>query len=396
MKRRIVILLTVFICIFLILGTAGCWNRRELDTLAILMGMGIDKPSEGEGVKLTAQIVKAAELKTPKSGGGSSGGGGGGAEKAYWNIESSGETVFEALRGFTHESSRKVYLPHNQVIIFGRDTARDGVQKYIDFFVRDPETRLNVWVLVADGEAGDIFDVESEMEKMPALDIADLIEAQAATSQTSTVKLREFLARLLSKTTAPIAPVISIATKGQDKNIYLSGTAVFKTDKMVYQLGETESRGLLWTLGKVKSGIVVVDCPEHDGGKVSLEIIRADAKMTPEIREGRISFKIEVKEEGNLGDQSCTGNLAVPAMMSILEKEENEAIRAEIMAALKKAREYNTDIFGFGEIVHQKYPAQWKELESRWDEVFPGIDVEVVVKAKVNLTGQLARSTNPE
>jgi spore germination protein KC len=66
------------------------------------------------------------------------------------------------------------------------------------------------------------------------------------------------------------------------------------------------------------------------------------------------------------------------------------------LAALKKAQELNTDIFGFGEVIHQKYPKEWKELEKRWDEVFPEIEVKVIVKSKLNLTGEITRPISPE
>lgn len=387
MRKHIVLLLKEMIYILLVLGLTGCWNRRELDTLAIVMGTGVDKPKESSGVQLTVQIAKPGEIKTPEKGGG--------GDKTYWNIKSTGNTVFYAIRGFTHESSRKLFFPHNQVLIFSRSIAEEGVQKYVDFFIRDPESRLGVWVLVSKGTADEVLDVKSELEKIPSNNIANLVEAQAATSEASYVKLKDFYIRLMSKTTAPIAPFIEISGEGEKKTILISGTAVFKRDKLAGELDKRETRGLLWAIGEVKSGIIVVDCPDGDG-KVSLEIIKAEGKITPEITEDRIHIKVDIKEEGNLGDQSCPENLALPPKIELLEKEKAAAIRDEVMAALKKAREFKTDIFGFGDAIHQKYPQQWKNLEDRWDEVFPDIEVEVNVDAKLRLTGRINRPAVPE
>lgn len=387
MKKRIGLLFTIVICIFLSLNTTGCWNRRELNDLAILMGMGIDEARNSGEVELTAQIAIPSEMKSPQKGGSDDG-------KGYLNINSVGDTVFDAVRGFTHQSSRRIYLPHNQVIIFGRETAEGGVQKYMDFYVRDPETRLNVYVLVANGPASEALNVKSEFDKVPAMDIADLIEGQAATSQTSNVRLKDFLARLMSKTTAPIAPIIEASGEGE-KTAFISGTAVFKEDRLVGELDKLETRGLLWAIGEVKSGIIVVECPDGDG-KVSLEIIRASGKISVEVKEDGIHVKVEIKEEGNLGEQTCTENLALPAKLAALNKEQIKAIQDEVMGAVEKARELNADIFGFGEAVHQKYPKQWKELESVWDRIFPEIKVEVEVDARLNLTGQITRPAGLE
>ncbi|MHB8061016.1 MAG: Ger(x)C family spore germination protein [Ruminiclostridium sp.] len=389
MKNRIGVSTKIIVCIFLILSTTGCWNRRELDTLAILMGIGLDKPKESSEIELTAQIAKTAETKDPIKEGF------GGIGNAYWNIKSTGDTVFNAMRGFTHESGRKIYLPHNQVIIFGKEMAEAGVQKYIDFFIRDPETRLNVLVLVSKGSASEVLDVKSELEKIPALNISNLIEGQAATSQTSSVKLKDFLTQLMSKTTAPVAPLIEVSGEGEKKTVLVSGTAVFKKDKLVGQLDKNETRGLLWAINKVKSGIIAVNCPDGDG-KVSLEIIRAHGEISAEIKDNKIHVKVKIKEEGNIGDQECTENLALPPKVAALNKEKAKVIQGEVIAALKKARELKTDIFGFGEAVHQKYPKQWEDMEKRWDELFPDIEVEIIVETKLELTGQTTKPVVPE
>ena len=57
------------------------------------------------------------------------------------------------------------------------------------------------------------------------------------------------------------------------------------------------------------------------------------------------------------------------------------------MAALNKAQELNADVFGFGEALHRKYPKQWKELEKDWDEIFPELEVEIVVETQVSRSG---------
>lgn len=388
MKSRINFLKLTIICMILILSTTGCWNRRELDDLGIVMGVAFDKTQNPGKVQLTAQIVKPAELKTPRKEGG------GGVSEAYMNIKNTGETVFDTLRGFTHKFSQKLYFQHNQVLIFSRDIAQEGLQKYIDFFLRDHETRLTVKVLVAKNKAGEILDVKPQLQKIPAMDITDVLESQAATSQTSQVRLEQFVTRLMSKTTAPIASLIEVSGEGNEKTALVSGTAVFKKDKLAGQLDAAETRGLLWVLGEVKSGIIDVDCP--GGGKVSLEIIRASSKITPEIKDGKIHIKVRIKEEGNLGSQSCPENFTLPPAIEALEKKKAAVIRSEVLAALKKARKLNTDIFGFGDSVHQRYPKLWKEYETRWDEIFPHIEVTVAVEAKLRRMGRISKPAYPE
>lgn len=381
--------LTVVLCLLSVLVLPGCWNRHELDTLAIVMGVGIDKPAKAGEVQMTAQIIKAEMLKEPDTGTDN------GGEKPYWNTQSQGKTVFEAVRGFTHQSSRKLFFQHNQVLVFSKEIANEGVQKYIDFFVRDHETRLNVWTLVSKDKAGDIFGVQPELETTSAQNIAALVSDQAATSQSSMVNLKDFLNRLMSKSAAPIAPLIEIKEVEQEKTLFISGTAVFKKDKMVGELNQTETRGLLWAINKVKSGIIVVKSPGGDG-KVSMEIIEAKTKITPKIKDRKIQMRIKIEEEGNLSDQSGKENLTLPPAIAALQKQEEEAIRKEVLAAWTKARQYQADIFGFGDLLHEHYPQQWEKLEAEWDKELANVSVEVQVDAKLHLSGKINKPAGPE
>lgn len=145
----------------ILLGAAllgGCWNRRELDTLAIVAGLGLDRDVETGKIQLTAQIIKPGEVKTVKVGGAGGGGGGGGKASAVWVIKSTGDTVFDAVRNMVTQSSRKLYFAHNQIIVIGKKTAEQGVWPLLDFFVRDHEIRWTIWVLVADGKASDVLE----------------------------------------------------------------------------------------------------------------------------------------------------------------------------------------------------------------------------------------------
>ena len=375
-------MLSIIICVFLVLSLSGCWNRRELATFSILMGMGIDKAEELGKIQLTAQIVKPGDLKSE----------GGSDAKAYFTVQAIGDTVFDTVRNFTKETNRKIYLPHSQVLIFGRDIATEGVQKYTDFFVRDHETRLRTHVLVARGEAGKILDVESKLEKVPAVGISHLLKAQNATSEAIEVDLKQFICRLMSKTTAPIAPLIEISGEGEKETLRIPGIAVFKQDKLAGELTGGEARGLLWVIGEIKSGIIIIDCPSGED-KISMEIIRASSKVIPKIIDDQIYITVKIEEEGHIGDQECPDKLSLPDIKE-LEQKKASVIRSEVLASLEKAQKLNTDIFGFGEAVHQKYPKQWDDLEKRWDDVFPEIEVEILVDARVRRSGTLIESVS--
>jgi spore germination protein KC len=375
-----------FLLLALSISTTGCWNRIELDKLAIVMGVGIDKAAEPGKIQVTAQISKPGGKNPSKNKNG--------GNTAFVNIKNTGHTLNSAIWGLTRESSRRLYFPHNQIIIFSREIAEDGLQRHLDFFLRNDEIRLTQKVVIAENLASDLLEVTSLFEKIPAIEIADMLEAQVLSSKSLAVNLQQLLARLLSKTTAPVAPIIKITGLGKEQTVLISGMAVFKDDKLAGQLNETETRGLLWVIGEVVSGIIDVDCPDGEG-KASLHITRASSKISAEIRDGRIHIKIIIREEGDLAGAFCPENLALPWKLTELEQKKAAVIKSEVMAALTKARELNADIFGFGEAVHRQYRKEWQELKNNWDELFPYIEVELIVEAKLRRVGKFT-AINPE
>jgi spore germination protein KC len=383
--HKIVVVLSLMI--FSMVNTAGCWNHRELDSLGIVLGMGIDQAKEKDKVLLTAQVVKPAEIGSPGKGGGT-------GKEPYLNITNTGDTVFEAVRRFTQMANRRMYLAHNEVIILGNELAREGVRDSLDIFFRDPEPRLTTWILVAKEKAGGVLETVAELEKIPALNLAQLLDEAVATSEIPAVNLNDFCRRLMSKTTAPVASLVEVSEGEKKKIARLVGAAVFKEDKLAGYLTLTESRGLLWVLNEIKSGIIVVKNPKGKG-EVSLEILRAKSKVKVEMKDGTPLFTVEVKEEGNLGEQICTDNLVTQSAWATLEQNQAGVIRQEIKAALQKAQDLNTDIFGFGEAIYRKHPALWKELEPRWDEIFPRLEVYIVVETELRRSGMITRPVTP-
>lgn len=384
MRKRI---FTSILCLLLTLVLSGCWNRRELDEISVVQAMGIDTLENGQ-ISLTYQILKPSGVKGSSSKGGEKGGGG----ESVWVVTVTGETVFDAIRNATTQVDRRSYFGHNKVIVIGEEAAKSGISPLLDLAVRDPELRELVYVFIAKGTARDIIEAKHPQEKIPAKGIENLAKATMASSKVPKVFLLDVLKNLVSKTNDPFIPGIELAERGEDgtveKIVELHNTAIFKDDKLVGWFNSEETRGLLWILGEVKSGIIVVTSPGDETMKVALEIIRTSTKVTPEINdEGKLTVSVEVKEEGNLAEQMSQIVLTKPDAFKQLEEKKAAVIEEEILAALSKAQEWDVDIFGFGEKYHRKFPAEWTELEENWDEEFPNIKVDIEIDAQLRGTG---------
>lgn len=333
MKRKIA-LASLVLLLFI---ATGCWSRVELDKRAIVAGFGVDKAEEEGKMKVTVQVVKPGEIKAAPSAMG-------GSPKAVAVYTGTGYTFFDTIRNLAMAIGKKLFLTETEIVVVGEELAREGIGKVTDFYGRDPEP-------CKEKEEG-----KEEGEGKAGEDKAVL-----------------------------------------PKEVKVSGTAVFRHYKLTGWLDEKETRGLLWATGKIKSGIIVVPAPESGDKLVALEILRAKGEVKPEITDGNLTITVEVKEEGNLGEeQPDSVDITKPGVLEELEERKKAAIEDEIMAAVFKAQELNADVFGFGEAVRRKYPKQWKQLEDKWDEIFPTLEVNMLVDAKIRRTGKITKPAEPK
>ncbi len=381
--------LLLLMLLLLIPLLSGCWDLRELSTLALVFGMGLDLESQGDGYQLTFEIVRTRQIQSPGAGGS---GGGGGQRNPSWIMQSTGPTVFEAVRNATLQSSRRLFLSHTQVFIICEKLAKAGISPALDFIVRDHEPRIVKWLLLTADEPEQIFAAEPGLEQITAVAIADLIQNYGITSKIRPVRVVDYLETTMHKTSANTLPIIRIKETAGKKELIIDRTGVIKGDKLVGYLNPKETRGLLWVQDEVDGGVVTVDAPGGEG-KATMELFNADTKLTVEGNEHGIQVKIEVKVRSGLGAQTTSVDLSTTNQIKRLEKRQAEVIRDEIGAALTKARDLKADIFGFGEYLYRHDNRRWKGLESEWERHFVGAEVDVSVEVMVEEVGLITKPT---
>jgi spore germination protein KC len=390
------ILLVIIIAI--LIGTPGCYDRSEIDTLALVAGVGIDRAKDKDKVKVTAQIIKPTQIKAQ-------GAQGEGGNKPYWVVTTTGYTIFDAIRKFPEQTGRKLFWAHNMVVVFGEEIAREGIDNYLDFFNRDPELRKRSWVLVSkSAEAREVLEVEPELERIPAIVMSLMVEAGKINAKIAAADLKQFTERLVTPEVCSFASRVELVeekrTKQEEilakktggmepkKKMRVSGAVIFCNDELGAWLNGRETRGLLWVLGQVKSGIIVVSSPgSSKEKKVSLEITEAESKIIPRFEAGEPVIDIEIKEESNLGSQMSKKSLVTVDMLKKLEKGQTMVIKNEIEMIIKKAQEANSNVFAFGQAFHREFPDRWKEMKKDWDNIFPQLQVNVKVKSKIRRVG---------
>ncbi|MFN0223033.1 Ger(x)C family spore germination protein [Paenibacillus sp. KR2-11] len=391
-------LLLAAVLVLSLLAVTGCWNRRELNELTIVFALGIDKAEDGYLVSV--QLVNAQEIASK---------GGSGYATPITVYSSKGATVFEALRRMSTKLNRRMYLSHIRAVVIGEEVARQGVGDALDFLSRDHELRTDFFVLIArESRAEQILGALTPLEKIPANKMYSALQVMKENWAGETeITLDDLLSDMLSKGTNPVVTGIQLTGSTQramnksnvgktvtDTVLRYHGMAAFRDDRLAGWLTEEEAIGFNYVLRNLKSSIVNLRCP-GGGGKVAMELTRIQSKIRASAQDGAPEITIRLETEANIGDVECPLKVMDIQTVPEIEQRLEEAIRGSIRAGVQASQKrLKTDIFGFGNAVHRDQPKIWKQVQTRWESVMPGVPVEVEVDAKLRRVGTVKEPVN--
>lgn len=379
--RRFIILI---IAVITLLSTTGCKNyiqgNIEINNLEFVQVIAIDKAEDKEDfVKLTITEVNMQA-------------GGDSEQKTSATVCSEAKTVSEAIANYQSYLDKKPFYGHLDFILIGEEAAKSGILKYLDFFSRDHEIRLNSNVIIVKGStAEDVLKTTNKKNMFVHDRLSYLYESLGGQPVVTPVDLVEVMYILDSKVLSLYVPTIQLVKKTYSideqnaLNMELSGFAVFNEDKLAYFLDEKQSRGLVWLQDKVISGIVQVE--SQDGNPISLEIIEAKVKKVPKIIDGHLQITVKVEMGTNIAEMAAPNDIFNEQALGYLNMLQEQKIKEEIESTLSLAQERKMDFFSTGSIVMHKYPILWQDqFEENWKEIFPEIEFKVEVKGKIYRT----------
>jgi germination protein, Ger(x)C family len=366
----------------------GCWDSHELDAMLIITGIALDKSSNPDQMDITVQI---GETKQGSSGSGEANS----QEDSTILLKATSNTMLSGIMEINRDSSHKLLLHHNQILLLGSSLAEQGVEKRIDLLMRDQQARMEVPVMVVDGQAGEALSAQLEQDKISGVYLARMLDGLFAIAPAYKVRLLDFASRLLDETTAPVAPMITLTKNDQDKQeVKFTGMAVFRGDRMVGRLNVDESAGYAWSMGKVKQATMEVG---SDQGKAVYHIAALNCRREVTLRpDGGVRVALSADATLDLDELSGFDKMTSDALMSELMKTAQEEIQRKITGSFDEARRLDADIYGFGTSVYRKYPKEWKTMKNQWDKIFPNIELSVQAKVRISATGQIGHSLEME
>lgn len=390
-------LLPIVLILTASLLATGCVGKREINDLALVMAVGVDKGKEGK-TKVTVQVARPADAR------GQTGAPSGNTGDPVWSANAEGKTIFEAIRNLATFSTRRVFWAHNYIIVINEDLARDGIHDVIDFFTRNPELRMNTWVVVTPDKAEDIVSTLTGIEVMPGEALDKLFRYTPVSAQAPRTKIRDLFSAYLSNGTEPILARMKLIDRGVSnkkagqagsvQQVELAGAGIFKGDRLVGTLNAIETKNIQPFIEDVESRTEVLECPTNKKEKVSIEIRHPKLKVIPEYKKGKpVVFHVELTAYSNIVEAGCPISLEDEESLKQLENQLKKRVENEMEQVIQKLQnEFNADVLHFGKVFNNRFPAEWKEIKGDWEEHFKAAKVDVQVDARVRSTPLYYRS----
>ncbi|MBD0384078.1 Ger(x)C family spore germination protein [Paenibacillus sedimenti] len=362
----------LFLCLVLSMPLlAGCWNRKEVNQIFFVSAGGIEKKENK--VRLTIQFLRPKEKEQQKK------------ESSAITLTTQGETIFEALRLLNLRVSRKGFWSHAYAIVLSEEIAKEGILPYLDLFRRDHEMRQDMVLIITDKPEQLLRSVPN-IEMVLARELKDSMKGGSKFAGIPVFStLHEVAKMLYSK--SPYAAITHVTVDEKSKKFRIDGVSFFQKDRMVGTFKEKDVSGWHWLTGDIKSTIITLPCDKQKktaAANLSIEIIRATSKLEVIRENRRLTLKVKVKAQSNVGENGCKSDLKKEEEFLRLGKLTSDKVGKIIEHMFDYAQKtIKTDVFGFGSVYYQQYPKSWKTIKPDWNELFSNAEKEIEVDVKV-------------
>lgn len=272
-----------------------------------------------------------------------------------------------------------------QTTIYGEDIARHGMKEGMDITLRTPKIKHTIFMAVVEGRA-------DEMLKMKVGDDVDntglyllyLLKDASKRGFVVSSTMHQFAVNYITDGKNPILPTI----KAGDKEIIITGTAIFDGPKMIAKIGKPETRSLILLRGLESGGYIPYSFEEEGRTERGTVYVKNKRSVKVQRDEDQYHFLIKIELAGSVVEDTSD--------RSLLESKDGLKKIEDIVAAYverdcqrfigRMQNEFQVDCIDIS-----KYAlAKWRnELQGTTDEtVIPNASIRVQAEVKLDNFGE--------
>ncbi len=316
MVKQVGVLLLLCLSLTLLVG---CWDYQDLDELSIpVVGLydlaETDKNTENTAKNDGYNVAAIIPVLYPET------------KQKYAIDYQKGQTIGDTREKRVAYTPEKYILGMVQVGIYGERLARTGLYAAMESLVRIPKVKSTIYMAVMDGETEELSKLELKGYPNPGIYLLGLLRHAQMRGFLVTTNLHQFTVQEDTTGKHPVVPLL----KMKNNRIEISGTGIFKKDKLIAKIDLKDTRALVLLRGLEGEGylpFVVQKAGEIiDEGTV---LVKHSRKVRV-IREGdNFTFQVTVNVTGNLQEHSSQ-KLFVGTKNTMELAEIEQAIKGEL------------------------------------------------------------------
>ena len=375
----------------------------ELQTTAIVSGIGIDK--EGEEISLSAQILipQPSTSYSPKS----------------TVISGTGKDLMDAISAVELKTGQSLGLAHCYIIIIGDELCNDNLIETLDFLMRSNIMGNNTALIHTSQKAEDILKVSSQFSESDINNLQNIAKFNKENYNSTSTSLIELFSEYALPASASVIATIdsdksaeqqSGSNSGESSNSggesssqnggsSSSSTSAFKNEgkaivvkkgKKILDLEQDDIMKFNWLdSGTQKGNILIENYSDKNlqnatiGIKQTAKSVYFNPKITngTPILEANITLDTRIESIENGGKiQTSHKNYYNETLVSAIKTKINQ----DVQDALNLAKEYNFDIMDIYAIFNSNLTADWKKYLNGLDDKDNYMqNLEIVVNVNV-------------
>lgn len=377
------------VIIILVLAFSSSYTSFSIDNLAFVIAIGIDKGDNDGNLKVSFQIAKPSSISETGSAQG---------ETSIINtVETS--SIYSAINLMNSYIGKEINLSHCKLIVFSEEVAAAGISDSVYTLINNVQIRPSTNIVVSKTDAKYyIENSKPSIEALPTKYYEIFPNSSKYTGYTSNATIADFFNGLTCTSCEPYAILggtidanvdnlkeysasdplnsgniksneTSISGKRGAENI---GLAVFKDDKLVGELNAMETICFSILRDNVNGFLLTIKDPKDEESYIDLYVFPNDGvKQKVELINDTPYINIDCKFNARIYSMKNDSDYLDTAVLNELSISASKYLELQISNYLyKTAKDFKSDISGFGKSVLSKF-ATSQELERyNWAENF--------------------------
>lgn len=358
----------IFAFVFILLSLSGCAENSQLHQKLIVQGIGIDNSEEGYVI-----TVQALDFKNPAKE----------DEPSTKILEIKGNSLINALENISKQTSLLPVYSQNMIIVLSECIVKNnGVDNFMDFFIRHFEARPKVKICVVKESASEYLKIKLEDKKvLKAKDIHDLIPDILNSD------VLHFISNLKSDISSPYLSWLSMQNQNNLKQVHLKGVGIFLEDNLIKFIDGDEALAFMVLKSVPNFGTFTVE--NEKLGKIMCSLEKSEVKTNVKLEEEIPKYTVNLNL--NISVFSMGDKLAFDSDEEIknsIGEEFSKKITALCNAAIGSFLVQGIDVFDFGKLLKNCYPSYFKKIDKDWKNHLKNCKYEVDSKVNVIITGK--------